>query len=417
MFGNLLEVFDFIAYGTFAVLIGRAFYPAHDPYVSLLLSVSTFGVGFLTRPLGALVVGLLADRHGRRAGMMVSLGLMGLGSLMIALLPGYASIGLAAPVLLVVARMIQGLAWGAEAGPATTYLIENAPPGRAGYYASWQAASQLLAVLAAGLVGLVSVRLIGEPAMAAWGWRIPFALGVLVLPIGLVLRRGLPEAAPPAHGSRLRALGAAGPLTLACALMLVVAGTVSQYFLNYITTYALTVLHLPQSVSLLGTVIGGVAGTLAALAGGLLSDRTGRFPIVVLPRLLLGLGIVPMLLALQAVPGAWMFGLVTALIAILQVGSFAASLVLLCELFPPEIRSTGFGLLYAVGIALFGGTAQIVFTWAIHVTGDPTAPAWYLALVNLLCVAATWGLIRRRPAQHLPRTASLLVDAPRPRTR
>ncbi len=405
MFGNLLEVFDFIAYGTFAVLIGRAFFPAHDAYVNLLLSVSTFGVGFLTRPLGALRVGLLADRHGRRAGMLVSLGLMGLGSLMIAVLPGYRSIGLAAPLLLVVARMIQGLAWGAEAGPATTYLIENAPPGKAGLYASWQSASQLMAVLAAGLIGLVSVRALGETAMADWGWRIPFALGVLVVPVGLVLRRGMPEVRLPVSDGRARALASAGPLALLCALMLVIGGTVSQYFLNYITTYALTVLHLPQGLSLLGTVIGGVAGTLAALAGGALSDRTGRFAIVVLPRLLLGLGIVPMLLALQAMPGAWMFGLVTASIAILQVGSFAASLVLLCELFPPEVRSTGFGLLYAVGIALFGGTAQIVFTWLIHVSGDPTAPSWYLALVNLLCVAAGLGLMWLRPRQHLPQTA------------
>ncbi len=391
--GNLLEVFDFIAYGTFAVLIGRAFFPAHDPFVNLLLSVSTFGIGFITRPLGAIVVGALADRRGRRAGMLVSLALMGLGSLIIAVLPTYRSIGLWAPGLLVLARLIQGLAWGAEAGPATTYLLENAPPGRSGLFASWQAASQMLAVLAAGLLGYGADRLLGPAAMAAWGWRLPFALGVLAVPLGLVLRRGLDEApvAAPAVG-RLRLLLAGGARPLLCAAMLMTAGTISQYFVNYTTTYALTVLHLPTSLALLGTVVVGVAGTGAALGAGHLSDRIGRIPVIVLPRLLLGLLIVPLLWLLDTHPGAWMFAAVAVTIAVLQVGGFAGSVVLLVELFPPAVRTTGFGALYAITVSLFGGTAQIVFTALIHWTGDPASPAWYLAVVNLLAVAAGLSL-------------------------
>ncbi len=395
--GNLLEVFDFIAYGTFAVLIGRAFFPAHDPFVNLLLSVSTFAVGFITRPLGAIVVGALADRSGRRAGMLVSLALMGLGSLIIAVLPTYASIGLWAPALLVLARLIQGLAWGAEAGPATTYLLENAPPGRSGLFASWQAASQMLAVLAAGLLGYGADRLLGTAAMAAWGWRLPFALGVLVVPLGLVLRRGLAEApvAAPIVG-RMRLLVAGGARPLLCAAMLMIAGTISQYFVNYTTTYALTVLHLPTSLALLGTVVVGVAGTLAALGAGHLSDRIGRIPVIVLPRFLLGLLIVPLLWLLDSHPDAWMFAAVAATIAVLQVGGFAGSVVLLVELFPPAVRTTGFGALYAITVSLFGGTAQIVFTTLIHWTGDPASPAWYLAVVNLLAVVAGLGLRKGR---------------------
>ena len=395
--GNLLEVFDFIAYGTFAVLIGRAFFPAHDPFVNLLLSVSTFGIGFVTRPLGAIVVGGLADRRGRRAGMLVSLALMGLGSLIIAVLPTYASIGLWAPGLLVLARLIQGLAWGAEAGPATTYLLENAPPGRSGLFASWQAASQMLAVLAAGLLGYGADRLLGPAAMAAWGWRLPFALGVLVVPLGLVLRRGLQEApvAAPAVG-RIRLLLSGGARPLLCAAMLMIAGTISQYFVNYTTTYALVVLHLPTSLALLGTVVVGVAGTLAALGAGHLSDRIGRIPVIVLPRLLLGLLIVPLLWLLDAHPDAWTFAAIAATIAVLQVGGFAGSVVVLVELFPPAVRTTGFGALYAITVSLFGGTAQIVFTTLIHWTGDPASPAWYLAVVNLLAVIAGLGLRERR---------------------
>ena len=400
--GNTLEVFDFIAYGTFAVMIGRAFFPTHDATLSLLLSVSTFGVGFVTRPLGAVLIGLLADRHGRRLGMMLSLGLMGLGSLMIAVLPGYASIGVWAPVLLVLARLIQGIAWGAEAGPATTYLLENAPPGRSGVYASWQGASQSLAVLGAGLIGYVTTLLVGPAAMADWGWRLPFALGVLVVPVGLALRRGLEEVpvAPPGDqaSGRLEQLFSAGWQALACALMLLIAGTVSQYFLNYITTYALTVLHLPTGLSLLGTVIVGGVGAVAALTAGHLSDRIGRIPVILLPRLALGLLIVPLLLLLTRHPAGWVFALVTALVTLLQVGSFAGSVVLLVELFPPSVRTTGFGTLYAVAISLFGGTAQIVFTRLIDWTGDPVSPAWYLAAVNLLAALAAFGL--RRPVER-----------------
>ncbi len=187
-------------------------------------------------------------------------------------------------------------------------------------------------------------------------------------------------------------------MSLCCALMLLIAGTVSQYFLNYVTTYALVALHMPTSLALLGTVLAGLFGALAALAGGVLSDRTGRYAVILLPRLLLALLIVPMLLLLHDHPSAPVFALVVAAIAVLQVGSFATSLVLLLELFPPAVRSTGFGLLYALAISCFGGTAQIVFTALIRSTGDPVSPAWYLALVNLLCVGAAWILMRRRPA-------------------
>ncbi len=413
--GNTIEVFDFAAYGTFAVMIGRAFFPSHDPFVSLLLSVATFGIGFVTRPLGAVLVGLLADRSGRRLGMLVSLGLMGLGSLMIAVLPGYRAIGIAAPILLVVARLIQGLAWGAETGPATTYLLENAPPGRAGLFASWQSASQSLSSVAAGLIGYGASRLLGPEAMDGWGWRLPFALGVLVVPVGLVLRRGLGEEPvtplPAATTSRFALLVSVGPLPLLYGLMLLIAGTVSQYFLNYITTYALTALHLPSGTALLGTVVAGSFGAAAALACGHLADRAGRFPVIILPRLALALGIVPMLWLLHRHPDAWMFAAVTAIIAVLQVGSFAASIVLLCELFPPAVRTTGFGTLYAVGISLFGGTAQIVFTSLIHWTGDPVSPAWYLALVNLICVGAALELRRRQRWTARPSGAGVGRDA------
>lgn len=388
-------MFDFIAYGTYAVMIGRAFFPVHDALLSLLLSVSTFGVGFVTRPLGALLIGAYADRNGNRAGMLVSLGLMGLGSLMIAVLPSYRTIGLAAPLLLVVARLIQGIAWGGEAGPATIYLLDAAGPGREGRLVSWQGVSQAAAVLLSGLVGVLVTGLLGGAALSEWGWRIPFLLGVSVVPIGLWLRRGLPDMARPRSGPDGHALPPLARVLL-CGFVLMVGGTVTQYFLNFATSYALTVLHLPIRNALLVSVAIGVAAMLAALAGGILCDRIGSRPVIVWPRLLLGLLTVPGLWLATATGSVLLFVVLCSAIAALQAASFVGSLVLLIAALPPTLRTTRFGMVYAVAIAAFGGTAQIVFVALIARTGSAISPGWYLAAVNLLCVAAALGLPEMR---------------------
>lgn len=397
MLGNTIEVFDFIAYGTYAVMIGRAFFPVHDAFLSLLLSVSTFGIGFVTRPLGALLIGRYADRRGNRSGMLLSLALMGLGSLMIALLPGYRMIGVAAPVLLVVARLIQGIAWGGEAGPATIYLLDAAGPGREGRLVAWQGVSQAGAVLLSGLVGVIITGLLGDAALSAWGWRIPFMLGVLVVPVGLWLRRGLADAPAPAG---TQAGDATPPLfrVLLCGFVLMTGGTVTQYFLNFSTSYALTVLHLPIRNALLVSVAVGVSAMLAALAGGILCDRIGSRAVIIWPRLLLGLLIVPGLWLCTGAGSTWLFILLCVAVAMAQAASFVASLVLLIASLPPLLRATRFGMVYAVSIAAFGGTAQIVFVDLIRHTGSVISPGWYLAVVNLLCVVAVLGFPRARRA-------------------
>lgn len=398
MLGNTIEVFDFIAYGTYAVMIGRAFFPVHDAFLSLLLSVSTFGIGFVTRPLGAFLIGIHADRHGNRSGMLLSLALMGLGSLMIALLPSYHSIGVAAPLLLVVARLIQGIAWGGEAGPATIFLLDAAGPGREGRLVAWQGVSQAGAVLLSGLVGVIVTSLLGADALSEWGWRIPFLLGVSVVPVGLWLRRGLPE--HPAKISAPSAGPAPPPLmrVLLCGFVLMTGGTVTQYFLNFSTSYALTVLHLPIRNALLVSVAIGLSAVIAALAGGILSDRFGSRGVVLWPRLLLGLLVVPGLWLATGTGSTWLFILLCVAIAAAQAAAFVASLVLMIACLPPLLRATRFGMVYAVSIAAFGGTAQIVFVALIERTGSAISPGWYLASVNLLCVAAALGLPDTRPA-------------------
>ena len=391
--GNTIEVFDFIAYGTYAVMIGRAFFPVQDDeFLSLLLSVTTFGVGFVTRPLGALLIGAYADRRGNRAGMLLSLGLMGLGSLMIALLPSYRSIGLAAPLLLVVARLVQGFAWGGEAGPATIYLLDAAGPGREGRLVAWQAVSQAGAVLLSGLIGVLIAGGLGAAKLSAWGWRIPFLLGVAVVPIGLWLRRGLPEAAPRTAARTTDRTRPALIRVLLCGFALMTGGTITQYFLNFATSYALTVLRLPIRNALLVNVAIGISAIVAGLAAGILCDRIGSRAVIVWPRLLLGLLIVPGLWFVGGSGGALLFILLCSVVAVLQGAASVGSLVLLIVSLPPMLRATRFGMVYAVAVAVFGGTAQIVFVALIKYTGSAIAPGWYLAAVNLLCVAAALGL-------------------------
>ena len=382
-------MFDFIAYGTYAVPIGRAFFPNHDPFVSLLLSVTAFGLGFVTRPLGALLLGAYADRRGNRAAMLVSLGLMGLGSLIIAVLPSYHAIGLAAPLLLVAARLIQGIAWGGEAGPATIYLLDAAGPGREGRLVSWQAISQGGAVLLAGFTGVLLAHWLGGAALSAWGWRLPFLFGLAVVPVGLWLRSG-----PSPDQATARGPEPVVPLArvLGCGFVLMVGGTVTTYFLNFSTSYALTVLHLPIGNALLVSVAIGACAMVAAYVGGVLCDRTGSRAIVVWPRLLIGVLIVPGLWLASRNDSSFVFILLCTVVAALQAAAFVGSLVLIIQALPAGLRTMRFGMLYAVSIAAFGGTAQIVFVALIRHTGSAISPGWYIAAVNLLAALAALTL-------------------------
>src|SRR4029079_11919592 len=184
---------DFMVFGYYAVPIGAAFFPARSPFASLMLSLMTFGAGFLMRPLGAIVLGTYADRHGRRAGLMLTLGLMSIGILSIACVPGYATIGLLAPIIVLAGRLIQGFSAGLELGGVSVYLAEIATPGRKGFYVSWQSASQQAAVMFAALLGVVLTRVLSPAAMTAWGWRVPLLVGCLIVPFLFRLRRSLDE--------------------------------------------------------------------------------------------------------------------------------------------------------------------------------------------------------------------------------
>lgn len=406
--GNVLEFYDFTTYSFFAVMIGQAYFPSKDPFISLMLSIAGFGVGFVTRPIGGIVIGAYADRAGRKPAMMLTVALMAVGMLVIALTPPYSSIGLAAPIVVVLARLIQGFALGGEVGPATSFLIEAAPQEQRGLYASWQLASQGLAILIAGALGLGLSLTLSAEAMQDWGWRIPFLVGILIIPVAIVMRLQMPETldteAPTTHpnmGSVLSALLRDHTRPFVLAFVLISSGTIATYVGNYTTTYAITTLKLPVSVSISATLVLGLCIFVFSLVGGWLSDRIGRKPLLIWPKVFSTLAVYPAFELINGFKGPLsLLGVTAVLAAVGSLGSVA--LVVIPEIMPASVRSAGLAISYALGVTVFGATAQPLVAWLIHATGDPLSPAWYLILANLAGIVAILMIPETKdaPLQH-----------------
>jgi len=407
--GNALEFYDFTTYTFFAVAIGRTFFPTHDPVVSLLISVATFGVGFCTRPLGGLVIGAFADHAGRKPAMMLTIALMAIGMLLLAATPSFAAIGYAAPAIVVFARLLQGFALGGEVGPATSYLIEVAPDDRRGRLASWQIASQGCALLAAGIVGFVLAHSLSEAAMTEWGWRVALLLGLTIVPGGLYIRRRLPETAHLSETERRRGavqvlahLVTGHPWPLFLGLVAIMTSTISTYVGLYMTTYGETALHLKAPSAITAPLIGGITTIVFALAGGWLADRYGRKIVMLLPRILLILAIYPAFLFLISHPSIVTLLVTTGLMSVLGSLSSAAAIVAIPEMLPASVRASGLSTAYAFAVTVFGGTTQFVLAWLIGVSGDPLSPAWYMIGSGILGVVAM-ALMPETRGRPLPR--------------
>jgi len=395
--GNALEFYDFLTFSFFAIQIGHCFFPASRTSHGLLFTLATFGAGFVTRPLGGFVIGRFADRSGRKPAMMLSFALMGVAITGMALTPSYAAIGAAAPALLLVFRLVQGFALGGEVGPSTAFLIEAAPPRRRGLYVGLQYGTQDIAVLAAGLVGYVLSSWLSTAALDAWGWRLAFLLGAAVVPVGLIIRRSLPETLDRPDEDVGQAPIAASPMRIiVLGLMLLAAMSISIYVIEYIATYAQDSLHMAARLAFGATVTTGLVSLVCDVSGGALSDRLGRKPVMLTAVALL----LALILPAYAVMIRWpspliVYGAVALLSALL---GFCAgpTLIAITESLPKASRSSAIGTLYAVSLAIFGGSTQFMIKWLTDVTGSPLAPAWYMAAA--LAVGAVAMLLMRETA-------------------
>jgi MFS family permease len=402
--GNMLEFYDFITYSFFAIQIGHTFFPSHSAFNSLMLSLATFGAGFITRPIGALVIGGYSDRVGRRPAMILSFAMMGAAIVTLALIPSYESIGVAAPILAIAARLTQGFALGGEVGPTTAYLMEAAEPDKRGRAVAWQPASQQIAATAGALVGLILSATLSPEALQSYGWRIAFLLGALALPFGLWMRRNLPETL---HRPELPAPSAnedSGPVraparVMILGLLILASGTIMTYVTQYMTTYAEDTLHVATSLAFATTVVSNGVGIAAALYGGWLADRFGRWPVMVWPQLAALLLTYPVFLWIVATHSAW--ALLGGLGLLTLVGSlpYSAFFVAFTESLPKTMRGRAGATVYAVAIAVFGGTAQLIVAWLIHVTGNALAPAWYMLLAQAVGLGAMAMMRESAPAR------------------
>ena len=377
--GNALSFYDFLTYSFFAIQIGNTFFPGSNETTRLLLSLATFGAGFLTRPLGGLIIGGMGDRIGRKPAMLLSFTLMGLSLVGLSLTPSYAAIGIAAPILAVFFRMLQGFALGGEIGPTTVYLIEAAPPQRRGFYNGLGAATQDGSVVAAGLVGVLLSSVLSPQALNDYGWRIAFLLGAAIVPFGLLVRRTLAETldmeAPPAARVPVKPYL---PVAIFGIVMLASA-TVSNYALDYMTTYANHTLHMQTTTAFGATVVIGSFMVMADLTSGWLSDKIGRKPVMMIPYAMMMLLAVPAYLVIAHFRTATALFAASAALSVLQGLGGGPITTWMTESLPPSLRSGGIGVIYSVSIAVFGGTTQLMIAWLIAFTGSPLAPAWYMA--------------------------------------
>lgn len=399
--GIALEVYDFTTYAYFAVAIGECFFPTSSSYKGLMLSLATFGSGFLTRPLGALVIGAYADRAGRRPAMILSFLMMGVAVLSMALIPSYAKIGIAAPLLVLIARLTQGFALGGELGATTALLLESAPAEKRGYYTSLQYVGQGAAAILAGAVGVSLSALLDGQALESYGWRIALALGAAILPIGLVIRSGIPETLRQDVQTDARPVGkqrnGATLKVLVLGLLIISSGAIGNYIFHYMTTFAKTALHMQSAVSLAVPAVTGACIMVFGVIGGAWSDRVGRRPVMIYPTVLCLAATCPVFYYILHRPSALsLWGGLALLSASGGLGAGAA-LTAVTEALPKSVRSTGLSLIYALAVAIFGGSSQIVVTWLIHVTGDPMALAWYIVLTGAVGLIARWKMPETAP--------------------
>jgi MFS family permease len=401
--GNFLEAYDFMVFGYYAKYIATTFFPGKNEFYSLMLSLATFGAGFLMRPIGAIVLGAYIDRHGRRAGLLLSLGMMAAGTLSIAVTPGFAVIGIAAPIIVVLGRLLQGLSAGVVLGGASVYLAEIATPGNRGFYCSWQSASQQVAVIFAALFGVFLTGIISPENMTVWGWRVPLLAGCLIIPLILWMRRSLEETQSFHHMEKAASLGEIFKLVgqnwglVGMGMMMSIATTTTFYVITaYTPTFGREALHLSAFVAMVVTLCVGITNFLWLPIGGIISDRIGR------QRMLF---VIPVLIIITAYPFmVWLTNeptfaklLMVNLWFSAMFGVYNGSMIpRLAEIMPPKVRTAAFSMAFALATAVFGGFTPAVCTYLIHETGNKAMPGAWLTLAAAISLAGCALSAKRR---------------------
>ena len=405
--GNFLEMYDFFVFGYYASAIGKTFFPTGSDFAQLMLAFMTFGAGFLMRPLGGIFLGAYIDHHGRRAGLLLTLALMAVGTASIALVPGYATLGALAPAIVVIGRLIQGFSAGVELGGVSVYLAEIATPGHKGFYVSWQSGSQQVAVIFVALLGVLLSTIIPPDDMMRWGWRIPFLIGCLIIPLLFKLRASLKEtqeferrrSTAPKTSEILLALARNWAIVV-IGVLLVTMTTVSFYFITaYTPTFGRDVLKLSNIDALTVTLCVGISNLFWLPVMGAVSDRIGRRPVLIAFTALMFITAYPTLSWLVASPSFARLLAVELWLSFVYGSYNGAMIVALTEIVPLNVRTAGFSLAYSLATALFGGFTPAVSTYLIHETGNRAMPGVWLmfaAACGLLAALLAWR--GRKPA-------------------
>jgi MFS transporter, MHS family, proline/betaine transporter len=401
--GNALEWYDITVYGYFAAYLSKAFFPNNDPTISILLTFGTFGLSYFIRPVGGVVLGAWADRHGRKASLMISIVMMTLGTFAIAFMPTYESIGILAPIAVLGARLVQGFSAGGEFGSSTAFLVEHAPERR-GFIASWQFASQGLSTLLASAFGVGLTSLMSPGDMQSWGWRIPFLFGILVGPVGIYIRNHLEDAtAPPAQkqSSPISEVFLRQKFLVVLSIGALAISTAVNYLIIYMPTYAVKTLNLPPTVGFLATFAAGLVLTFLTPIAGMISDKVGRANHMIAVNLLLLFSIYPAFLFLTRNPTPVVIVIAVFWLATLKSLYYGPLAALMSELFPAATRATGLGLGYNIGVTLFGGMGPVIMAslGGIAFIGD-LAPGYYLTSVCVLSLATLVTIKRTSAASH-----------------
>jgi MHS family citrate/tricarballylate:H+ symporter-like MFS transporter len=403
--GNFLEQFDFFLFGFYATYISQTFFPATSEFASLMMTFAVFGSGFLMRPLGAIVLGAYIDKVGRRKGLIVTLSIMAAGTVLIALVPGYAAIGVAAPILVLLGRLLQGFSAGAEMGGVSVYLAEISTPGHTGFYTSWQSASQQVAIVVAAALGYTINATMQAAEIADWGWRIPFFIGCVIIPFIFIIRRSLEETAAFAARSHrpttrevFRSMRDNWRTVLAGGLLASMTTTTFYLITVYTPTFGRTVLNLSTTDSLAVTLLVGISNFIWLPIGGALSDRIGRRP------LLLAISLLCIFTAYPAMHWLAEAASFERLLAVLLYFSFffgiynGAMVAALTEVMPQNVRVVGFSLAFSLATAVFGGFTPAISTLLVQATGDKASPAYWLMFAAVCGFTATTILYRRQKA-------------------